>query len=158
MRFTFNSPPGWSRSPFPPPQRGVYLRSPTNTPSPESASILLFDAVAADGTLEEHLTALVKQSCDGLKIGKTGKPVAVNAHSYRGLSITLTLSVPPAGGGRARDEIRVYILIDAGHERLPITFIGGARSLPQHQAALDSLVGSVSALNLGAELYSRWTE
>jgi hypothetical protein len=134
----------------------VYLRSPGSSPSPESASILLFDAVAPAGTLEEQLVALVKQSCDGAKVTKQGKPVAVKTVGFSGLTISVTLQVP--GDRRARDELRVFTLVDAGNERLPVAFIGGGKSLPSHQHALDEMITSIGPLVLAPELYRRWVE
>jgi hypothetical protein len=156
MKYTFTTPPGWSRSPFPPPQRGVYLRAPVATASADSASILLFDAVAPAGSLDEQLAEIVKQSCDGAKITRQEKPAPVKTVGYAGIHVSASVQVP--GAGRGRDELRVFYLIDAGTERLPVAFIGGPRALPAHQAALDTLVGSIGPLVLAPELYTRWTE
>jgi hypothetical protein len=159
MKYTFITPPGWSRSPFPAPQRGVYLRAPVANPSAESASILLFDAVAPAGSLEDHLADVVQQSCEGGKITKQGKPAKVKTAGFSGLTVTVTVQVPSSGGGRGtRDELRAFYLIEAGSERLPVVFIGGTKSLPLHQGALETLVLSIGPLLLAPELYSRWTE
>lgn len=157
MRYSFTTPPGWSRSPFPPPQRGVYLRAPTPTPSPEGASILLFDAVAAHGSLEDHLAEIVSEGCEGLKVVKQGKPVALKT-TFPTLMVSITVTVPASQGTRARDEQRIFALVDAGSERLPVAFIGGAKSLPMYQGALESLLGSIGPLAVHAELYRRWVE
>lgn len=156
MRYSFTTPPGWSRSPFPPPQRGVYLRAPVSTPSPEGASILLFDAVAAQGTLDEHLASVAKEGCEGAKIGKSSKPAPVKAGPYQGL--TVTVSVQVQAEGRARDEVRIFALLDAGADRLPLAFVGGAKSLPVHQEAWESLLASVGPLEAASALYTHLTE
>ncbi len=159
MRYSFTTPAGWSRSPFPPPQRGVYLRAPSDTPSPEGASVLLFDAVAPAGSLEEHLQTIIEHTCEstpGLKITKRGKPAPIETTGYTGLSIALTVQIPE--GRRTRDELRVYYLIEAGDERLPVTFVGGPKSLGAHQQALDTLISSIGPLVLAPELYRRWVE
>ncbi len=155
MRYAFDTPTGWSRSPFPPPQRGVYLRAPVSTPSEESASLLLFDALAPAGTLEEQLEALVKQGSDGVKLERSGRPSPVRTAAYPGLSLSLSVQVD---GAPARDELRVFILIDAGSERLPVAFIGGPRSLPLPQPALDAVLASIGPLDLAPELYGSWIE
>jgi hypothetical protein len=155
MRYAFTTPPGWSRSPFPPPQRGVYLRAPVATPSPEGASILLFDAVAPAGTLEEQLAEIAQQSCEGAKITRRGQPAPVKTAGFGG--VTVSVGVEPPEGGR-EGELRIFFLIDAGSERLPVVFIGGARALPRHQEALDLLIGSIAPLTLAPELYSRFAE
>jgi hypothetical protein len=156
MRYSFATPRGWSRSPFPPPQRGVYLRAPVSTPSPEGASILLFDAVAPQGTLEEHLSILVKEGTEGAKVGKTGKPSPIRTTHYAGLAVTVTVSV--TSGGRARDEIRVFALVDAGGDRLPIALVGGAKALPRHQEAWEGVLASIGPLEPAPGLYTRFTE
>jgi hypothetical protein len=152
MRYAFTVPQGWSRSPFPPPQQGIYLRAPVSTPSPEGASILLLDAVAPAGTLEEHLQQVVAHGCEGGRIRKSEKPVAVASKAYRGLATRVAVD---AGG---REEIRLFALLDAGAERLPLAFVGGTRSLPLHQAAWDALLASVGPLELPRELFTSWTE
>jgi hypothetical protein len=155
MRYAFDTPKGWSRSPFPPPQRGVYLRAPVSTPSPEGASILLFDAVAAAGSMEEHLAAVVKQGCEGAKVVKSGKPASLRTAAFPALAVTVQTQV---GSGRAaREETRVFVLVDAGAERLPVAFIGGPRS-STYRATFDALVASIAPLSLAPELYSRWAE
>ena len=156
MRYAFDTPKGWSRSPFPPPQRGVYLRAPVSTPSPEGASILLFDAVAPAGSMEEHLAAIVKQGCEGAKVMKSGKPAPLRTAAYRAQSVTLQAQV---GSGRAaREEVRIFVLVDTGAERLPVAYIGGVKSVPVYKAAFDALVASIAPLELAPELYSRWAE
>jgi len=152
MRYAFTVPDGWSRSPFPPPQQGIYLRAPVTTPSPEGASILLLDAVAPAGSLEDHLMAMVKQGCEGARIVKQGKPAPVTTAGYRGLRVQV--SAQAAGV----EEIRVFVLIDAGDERLPLAFVGGEKSLPMHQEALDAVIASIGPLELPRELYRSWTE
>jgi hypothetical protein len=155
MRYAFETPRGWSRSPFPPPQRGVYLRAPVSTPSPEGASILLFDAVAPSGTMEEQLAGLVKQGCEGAKVGKGTKPAPVKTRGFPALSVTVHTQV---GAGRgAREETRIFVLVDAGSERLPVAFIGGPKSTA-YREAFDALVASIGPLALAPELYSRWAE
>jgi hypothetical protein len=157
MRYAFTTPKGWSRSPFPPPQRGVYLRAPVSTPSPESASILLFDVVAPAGTMEEHLAQLVKQGCEGAKVVKTSKPAAIKTVSFPGLTMTAQVQVPGAGRS-SREEIRIFTLVDAGADRLPVAFIGGPRSMPMHKEPFETLIRSISPLSLAPELYSRWAD
>src|SRR5437762_2982490 len=139
MKYSFNTPQGWSRSPFPPPQRGVYLRAPVPTPSPDGASILLFDAVGAVGTLEEHLASFMKQGCEAAKVGKVGKPTPFRTRAFSGLSVSVAVGVPAP----VKDEIRIFYLVDCGAERLPIAYVGGSKSLPKHQPALDDLVQSI---------------
>ncbi len=155
MRYAFDTPTGWSRSPFPAPQRGVYLRAAVSPPSEESASILLFDVVAPAGTLEEQLEALVAQGIDGVKLEKRGRPSPLRTAAYPGLSLSVSVQVT---GAPARHELRVFILVDAGSERLPVAFIGGPRSLPLHQAALDQVLASIGPLDPGSELYGSWIE
>jgi hypothetical protein len=153
MRYAFAPPDGWTRSPFPPPQRGVYLRAPVPAPSAESASILLFEAVTASGTLEEQLAAFAKQGCEGAKVTKTGKPQALRTRSFPAATLALSVEI-----SRGRDELRTFFLVDAAAERLPLAFIGGARSLPLYKPALDELVASIGDLVLDSHFYSRWVE
>jgi len=156
MKYAFTPPSGWSRSPFPPPQRGVYLRAPIPAPSPESASILLFEAVAPAGTLEEQLVTLAKQGCDGVKIAKSGKPAAVKTRSFAASAMSMVVEVPTEK--KPREELRVFVLVQTDGDRLPVAFIGGARSLPVHQKAFDDLLGSIGDLVLEPTFYTRWVE
>jgi hypothetical protein len=154
MRYAFVAPPGWARAPFPPPQIGVYLRAPV-APGPDSASILLFDGVAAAGTLSDHLDAFVSQSTEGLK-AKAQKPAAVKSAAYPGLAVQLTTQVTGATG-KSRDEVRVYVLFDAGGTRLPVAFVGGPKALAAHQKAFDALLASIAPLDT-ATLHRAWAE
>jgi hypothetical protein len=154
MRYAFVAPPGWTRAPFPPPQVGVYLRAPV-APGPESASILLFDSVMATGTLAEHLDAFVSQSTEGLK-AKAQKPAPVKSVAFAGLAVQLTTQVTGANG-KSRDEVRSYVLFDAGRVRLPVAFVGGAKAMAAHQKAFDALLASVAPLDSSA-LHRAWTE
>jgi hypothetical protein len=154
VRYAFVAPAGWARAPFPPPQIGVYLRAPV-APGADSASILLFDSVAAAGTLADQLEAFVSQSTEGLK-AKAQKPAPVKSAAYQGLAVQLTTSVTGANG-KSRDEVRVYAMFDAGAARLPIAFVGGAKALAAHQKALDALLASVTPLD-SATLHRAWTE
>jgi hypothetical protein len=156
MRYSFEPPAGWLRAPFPPPQRGIYLRAPIATPSAESASILLFEALAPAGSLEEQLGALVKQACDGAKSAKVGKTAPVKTRSFPALGAPATLTVPT--DGRAREEQRYFALVETPVERLPVIFVGGVKSLPLHQRALDGLLGSIGHLLLESAFYNRWVE
>src|SRR6266508_450967 len=139
MTYSFATPQGWSRSPFPPPQRGVYLRAPVVTPSPEAASILLFDAVAAAGTMDEHLASFVKQGCESAKIAKHGKPGAFKTRAFSGVAQSLVVQVPAP----MKEEVRIFYLVDCGSERLPVAFVGGSKALAKHQASLDALIQSI---------------
>jgi hypothetical protein len=155
MRYAFTPPAGWSRAPFPPPQRGIYLRAPVPSPSAESASILLFEEVAPAGSLEQQLGKIVDDSCQGVKVGKTGKPTPVKTRSFPALAQSLSVTV---AGPPKHDELRVFVLVEVGGTRLPIAFIGGAKSLPAHQAALDGLLASIGELQIAAGLYTRFVE
>jgi hypothetical protein len=155
MRYAFTPPPGWLRAPFPPPQRGIYLRAPVAAPAPESASILLFEDIGPVGTLEQQLAQMVEESCAGLKVGKTSKPAPVRTKSFRALAQSVAVVVP---GPPKRDELRVFVLVEGSGARLPIAFIGGARALPAHQAALDGLLSSIGELEVAPGLYTRWVE
>jgi hypothetical protein len=154
MRYNFVSPPGWARAPFPPPQIGVYLRAPV-PPGPDSASILLFDAVLPIGSLADHLEAFVKQSTDGIK-AKVQKPAALKSAAFGGLWVQVTAQVTGANG-KSREEARAYVLFEAGRERLPIAFVGGSKSLASHKKVFDSLLQSVGPIDTAA-LYRGWTE
>lgn len=153
MRYSFHPPDGWSRYPFPLPQRGVYLRSPDLPPSPMSASILLFDAIAATGPLEAQLAELVQSTCAGLTVGTRSRVEPVTTRSYSALGMKVKL--PDTG---PHGELRIYVLIETGAERLPVTFIGGPKSLPRHQAAFDGLLASIGELVVEPGLYTRWLE
>ena len=155
MRYTFTPPPDWLRAPFPPPQRGIYLRAPVAAPSPESASILLFEEVAPAGTLEQQLATFVQEACAGVKVTKSAKPAPVWTRSFPALAQSVTVAVP---GPPKRDELRVFFLVEGGGERLPVAFIGGPRSLPAHQATLDALIASIGELQIAPGLYTRWVE
>ena len=156
MRYTFTPPPGWSRAPFPPPQRGVYLRAPVPTPAADSASILLFEEVTPIGTLEQQLAQIVQEGCQPGKITKSGKPAPVKTRSFPALSQSVAVTVP--GSPRARDELRVFVLVEGGSERLPVMFIGGPKSLPAHQAALEALIASITTIQIAPGLYTRFVE
>lgn len=155
MRYAFTPPSGWLRAAFPPPQRGIYLRAPVKGPAPDSASILLFEEIGPVGTLEQQLAQMAEDSCAGLKVGKAGKPAPARTRSFRALAQQVAVVVP---GPPKRDEVRVFVLVDCGATRLPIAFVGGAKSLPAHQAALDGLLASIGELEVAPGLYTRWVE
>jgi hypothetical protein len=156
MRYSFAPPEGWSRSPFPPPQRGVYLRAPVPLASPDSASILLFEALAPQGTLEEQLAAMVKQGCEGVKVAKSGKPEAKKTRSFKAIGVQVVVEVPAEK--RTREEQRVFVLVETGEDRLPVAFVGGAKALATHQKAFDALLGSIGHLLVEPSFYTRWVE
>src|SRR5262245_11800002 len=111
MKYSFTSPAGWIRAPFPPPQRGVYLRAPIEKPGPESASILLFDAVLPKGPLDEQLVAIMRDACEGARILKQRKPTQVNSVAFPGMSATVQLQVTTPSAN-AREEWRIFVLMD----------------------------------------------
>jgi hypothetical protein len=149
LRYDFTVPAGWVRAPFPPPQRGIYLRAPVEKPGPESASILLCDPVVSAGSLEDQLAAFVKDACRGVKVVKQGKPARAGSRAFPGLAVTVQAQVAPAGG-KAREEVRVFALLDGGTHRLPVGFVGGAKALAAHQGALDALLASIEPLVVGS--------
>jgi hypothetical protein len=161
MRYAFTAPEGWLRTPFPPPQKGIYLRAPIAKPGPESASILLLDAVVPDGSIEDHLGAFVKGASDGVKVLKQGKPARFQAVTLSGMCVSVQVQVNPPGG-KPREESRAFAMVDAGHLRLPISFVGAAKALSAHQKIWDALLASIRPLQADfdpkSSPYSAWIE
>jgi len=120
MKFAFDVPPGWTESPYPPPQRGIYLHAP---PGGLRGAMLMMDAINTHGTLGEQLAAAVRAGTNGTELLGEGEPIPFTTHSQlAGLSVPTLVRV--THDGRTRDEIRVFTLVDAGPIRLPIVFLG----------------------------------
>ena len=120
MKFAFDVPPGWTESPYPPPQRGRYLHAP---PGGLRGALLMMDAITARGTLGEQLLEAVWTGTEGTEVLGQGEPIPFTTHSkLEGLSIPTQVRVTRQG--RTHDEIRVFTLVDAGAIRLPVVFLG----------------------------------
>jgi hypothetical protein len=155
MRVRFTAPSGWIRQAFPPPQRGVYLRAPVAAGSADSASILLLDAVVANGKLEEQLGSFVDDGCrDGTPGGK-GKAAPFKSKAGPGASIAVTVKFGSGGffKGAAREEQRIFAVVDAGERRLPLVFLGAPKA---PRAPFDALLGSIEPMPAQDELFLVW--
>ena len=124
MKFSFDTPPGWIETPFPPPQRGIYLHAP---PGGLRGALLLMDAITAQGSLEDQVAGALATGTAGTELlGRSDAIPFTTVAQLRGLSIVARVGV--THGDRTREEIRVFSLVDAGAIRLPIVFIGDVGS------------------------------
>lgn len=155
-RYSYVTPAGWRPHPFPPPHQGVQLRAPIPPNRPDSAALLLLEAVAPHGSLEEQLSALVREGCLGAEVIETSPPVRLRTLAYEGLAQAVRLAVP---GPRPHPEVRLFALVDAAVERLPVVLIGGPDLLAVHKPAFDYLIASIGpADGAGGSTLGFWTE
>jgi len=138
MRYRFEPPPGWRERPFPPPQRGVYLTAPPDTPR---ASILLMDAIQPVGTLEEQADDSLRRGCSDAQTVTAVAAAPLVGHPLPGAAARAL--VRATWDGRTRDEIRLFALFEGLGERLPIVFLGDPDALAFHAAALHALFASI---------------
>ena len=132
-------PPGWIQTPFPPPQRGIYLHAP---PGGARGALLLMDALAPHGTLAEQLATAVKTGCADVELLATAEPYTFATTSKMpGLSVAARVRVTHEG--RQRDELRVFTLVDAGDIRLPIVFLGDLNAAEIYQDAIGLVLYSI---------------
>ena len=135
----FDHPPGWIESPFPPPQRGIYLHAP---PGGARGAILMMDAIAPHGSLEDQLAAAVVTGCSGAELLAQAAPYAFETvANMRGLSIATRVRVTHEG--KVREELRVFTLVDAGELRLPIVFLGDLGAAEIYQDAIGLVLYSI---------------
>ncbi len=160
MRYDFVPPQSWSRRPFPPPGRGIYLRSPVVTSAgkvdPGAASILLFDAVSAEGTLEAHLATFVERGCAGVKIVKTSRPASIKAGTFAALRVDVVVQIQVER--KMQEETRIFVLADAGSDRLPITFLATARAPAAYAEDFAALLATIAGLPLVAPPFASYLE
>ncbi|MCE9577584.1 MAG: hypothetical protein K8W52_30825 [Deltaproteobacteria bacterium] len=138
MQFAAEIPPGWTRSPFPAPQRGLYLRPPAGGPR---GALLLMDALTPTGTLAEQLAAAVKTGCAGTVVLAEHVATPFATVAFPGLSVATRVRVTHAG--REHEELRIFALIDAGAMRLPIVYLGEVGSAEVYQQAIGLVLSTV---------------
>lgn len=139
MKFDVAIPPGWIQTPFPPPQRGLYLHAP---PGGTRAALLLMDAIAADGTLADQLARAVATGCSGAELLAQAPATAMTTMAeLPGLSIVTRVRV--RHDGREREELRVFTLIDAGDVRLPIVMVGDLAAAEVYREAVGLVLYTV---------------
>jgi len=139
MRFTVEVPPGWTRTPFPAPQRGLYLHAP---PGGARGAMLLMDAITAHGTLADQLAAAVRTGCSDAQLLAEGAPIPfVTVAELPGLSIPVRLRV--THDRAQRDELRVFSLVDAGTARLPTVFLGDVDAAAVYQQAIGLILYTI---------------
>jgi hypothetical protein len=160
MRYDFVPPTGWTRHPFPPPGRGIYLRAPqqrgAGKAAPDAASILLFDAVLPEGTMEKQLEAFVTRGCEGTKSAKPGRPQAVQAGSLPALRTDVTCQV--VVDGKTMEETRCFVLVDAGQHRLPLTYLATSKAPSTFAQAFTALLSTIAPLSPMAPPYTAYLE
>jgi len=138
MPFAVDVPPGWTRTPFPPPQRGLHLHPPPGGPR---GSMLLMDAITPSGTLAEQLAVAVRTGCAGAELLSQSELIPFATVAYPGQSIATRVRVRRQG--QEREEIRVFSLIDAGEVRLPVVFLGEVGAAERYQQAIGLVLSSV---------------
>jgi hypothetical protein len=137
-RYRFESPAGWRRESFPPPQQGVYLRAPVGAPR---GAILLFDRLAPDGGLDVQLARVAAEGCRDAEVLESS-PALPAPTRMPGLLQVLGVTV---GGDPPRREWRTFVLMDAGGERLPAVFLADDDGVAAHRDAFVALLRSVHA-------------
>jgi hypothetical protein len=138
MRFGVEVPAGWTRTPFPAPQRGLYLHPPPGGPR---GAMLLMDAITAAGTLLEQLEAAVRTGCAGTELLSQGEPIPFATIEYPGVSIATRVKV--TWQGQAREEIRVFSMIDAGPVRLPVVFVGEVGAAQRYWQPIGLILATI---------------
>lgn len=141
-QYHFDMPEGWRGVPLPAPHVGVQIRPGPDfgEPTPQTrAVIVLLGPVPGAGPLSETLTQMVEEGCAGAVIVRRGEPLPFRSVAFAGLLSAVRLRLP--GGGP--DEGRIFAVLDAGAERLPVVFAGGPDSLPLHRPALDLVLSSL---------------
>ncbi len=146
-QYHFDMPEGWIGAPLPPPHIGVSLR-PSAPQSPESrAEIhLLRPFVPPAGatlpaTLAEALAEVVREGVAGARVIRQAEPIPFHSVAYPGLLTAVRLRLPTAAD--PGDEGRIFAVLDAGGERIPVVFAGGPEALPRHKEALDTVLTSL---------------
>lgn len=152
MRFQFEIPPGWSKAPFPPPGRGIYLRA-GSLALDERAAVLLLAAVAPIASLEAQLELIVQQSCGDADVLERDESYPVQNPSFSGRMLNLRIRQR-----NGREEIRAVTLLDAGTVRLPIVFLGGRAAREKHLPALDRLIRSIHRVDIDVVDESGWVD
>ncbi|MCS6911997.1 MAG: hypothetical protein RMK29_00940 [Myxococcales bacterium] len=142
-QYHFDMPEGWEGVPLPPPQAGVQIR-PREPQSPSSrAVIVLLGPVPPEGGLRDTLEQMVQEGNAGAQVVRRGDTLPFRSAAYPGLLTAVRLRVPSANGAPVPDEGRIYAVLDAGQERIPVVFAGGPEALPMHRAALDTVLSSL---------------
>lgn len=151
-------PEGWRGVPLPPPHVGVQVR-PLAPQSPATrAVIVLLGPVPPGGALRDTLEQMVEEGNAGAQVVRRGDTLSFRSAAYPGLLTAVRLRVPAANGVPAPDEGRIYAVLDAGQERIPVVFAGGPEALPMHRAALDTVLSSLRP-HVGGEQspFSGWS-
>ncbi len=138
MSFAAEIPPGWTRSPFPAPQRGIYLRPPVGGPR---GAILMMDALTPLGTLAEQLATAVTTGCAGTELLAENVAIPFATVAFPGLSVATRVRV--TRDGRSHEELRIFAMIDAGARRLPIVFLGELGSADTYKQAIGLVLSTV---------------
>lgn len=147
MRYGFESPPGWIERPFPPPQRGVYLTEPPGTPR---AAVLLTQPIVPHGTLAEQLERAVADGCvDAEILEQTPPRPQVTGSGLTGLVVQVRVRV--TARSVIPEEIRIFVLLEAPDERIPLILLMEPDALPQHAATLEQLLCSIHVLSQGGQ-------
>jgi len=146
-RYHVEVPEGWIRRPFPPPQRGIYVTSPPGT---ARLSVLLTDPLVPVGTLESQVTAIASQGCADVQVLEESRPFPLRAAP--GLPGAATLrQVEARFEGKVHLELRVFMLLDVGTERLPVLLLGQPDGLAQHGSEIIGMLASVKRLHMTSD-------
>ena len=145
-QYHFDMPEGWVGVPLPSPHVGVQIR-----PGPDGgaqtpqtrAVIVLLGPVPAAGALSETLEQMVEEGCAGTATVRRGDALPFRSAAYPGLLTAVRLRISGNGDGVGPDEGRIFAIIDAGVERVPVVFAGGPDALPLHKPALDRVLSSL---------------
>lgn len=145
MHYDFSAPPSWRTEWLPGGGRGLVLQAPVERDTPERAAIYLLDPLVPAGTLAEQLAQAVQRSLTRQEVVKKGAPQPVEGAAYPGLLIPMRVRVNVEVGGEIeqQDEGRLYVMLDAGTDRLLVVFTGGPKALPLHHAAFEAFLRSI---------------
>lgn len=171
-QYHFDMPDGWIGAPAPPPLLGVRMRPSAPHGARTSASILLVEPVPAQGSLNDALSRLIADGTDGALVIKQAPSISFRSVAFPGLLTAVRLrpqaqvqpqpqdpqAGPQAGPQAEEDEGRIYAILDAGIDHIPVIFTGGPDALPLHKEALDRVLTSLRPyLGGGDSPFSAWS-
>jgi hypothetical protein len=180
-QYHFDMPDGWIGAPSPPPVLGVRMRPSAPHGARTRASILLREPVPAQGSLHDALSRLVSEGTDGAILIKQAPAISFRSVAFPGLLTAVRLRPPPGpqspndpndpantpdapdtptpkDPSAGCDEGRIFAVLDAGIDHIPVIFTGGPDALPLHKEALDRVLTSLRPyLGGGDSPFSAWS-
>lgn len=156
-RYTFTMPPGWIGQRIA--EHAVQLQpiaTAVAEPPPDSAALIFLLPPVAPASLWAHgvtgperaqvfaesLNEMVTTGCADARILHRAPPLRIAAaDAYPGASVLVWVELPTA-----RVQGRVFILLDAEVEWIPLLFLGEPAALPQHMPALALVLSSLRRL------------